>query len=214
MHAINTLYTHSLAILLVMAKQFSKEFKQFAYRVIDFVEKEKAGVIIPLNNVNHRLQAILGISDRSIYYLKAEMKQSVAMQEDESGTRRSLRRTVSASSSSSAIPRALSTLSGAGGGGRRRITLTETQSDTIRLTFHMLLKDRVYPTLENILSALLAQDEHFPIKSKMSLQREMKRLGFRHQQTKKAPVLMNATPFQAQSAIYFRKLEELRSFGY
>ena len=34
-----------------MPKEFSVEFKQLAFSVIDFVEKEKNGPSIPLNNV-------------------------------------------------------------------------------------------------------------------------------------------------------------------
>ncbi|CAF1282834.1 unnamed protein product [Didymodactylos carnosus] len=189
-----------------MPKELSKDFKQMAFRVIDFVEKEKT--VIPLNNVKGRLQAILGISESSIYRLKTEVKETMTTEEEESSTLRSLRRTSSASSSSS-VPRAVSPKKGRAG--RPKVVLSEMQSDTIRLTFHLLLKDRVYPTLENILATLLSQDGDFPIKSKTSLHREMKRLGFKHRQTRKAPVLLDATPFQEQRAVYFRKLDELRS---
>ncbi|CAF4584900.1 unnamed protein product, partial [Didymodactylos carnosus] len=96
--------------------------------------------------------------------------------------------------------------------GRPKIQLTTLEQDTIRLTFHLLLKDKIYPTLENLLSALLAQEPDFPIRSRMSLQRQLKLIGFKYRQTKKANVLMDATAFQAQRAVYFRKLEELRSF--
>ncbi|CAF1432991.1 unnamed protein product, partial [Didymodactylos carnosus] len=175
----------------------------------DFLQ-ERAGTIIPLNNVNGRLEAIFGISNKSVKRLKAEMRETLAVEKEQQSSQHSLRRTTSASaSSSSSIPRALSPLKHRAG--RPKILLTELQRDTIRLTFHLLLKDRVYPTLENILSALPSQDEHFPIKSKAPLHREMKRLGFTYGQTRKAPVLLDGTPFQAQRAIYFRKLEELRS---
>ncbi|CAF0981833.1 unnamed protein product [Didymodactylos carnosus] len=63
---------------------------------------------------------------------------------------------------------------------------TELQNDTIRLTFHFLLKVRVYPTLQNLLSTLLAQEPDFPVTSKTSLQRELTEMGFKYGQTKKA----------------------------
>ena len=54
--------------------EFSQELKQLMFNVIQFVENEKSGTIIPLNNVNDRLQAMLGISLSSVRRLK-EMRQ-------------------------------------------------------------------------------------------------------------------------------------------
>ena len=45
------------------------------FNVIRFVENEKSGAMIPLNNVNDRLQAILWISLSSVKRLKKEMLQ-------------------------------------------------------------------------------------------------------------------------------------------
>ena len=45
------------------------------FNVIRFVENEKRGAIIPLNNVNDRLQAMLGISLSSVRRLKEAMRQ-------------------------------------------------------------------------------------------------------------------------------------------
>ncbi|CAF4474205.1 unnamed protein product [Didymodactylos carnosus] len=185
-------------------QEFSKEFKQLAFSIIEFVEKEKSGPSIPLNNVNGRLQALLGISERSVYYLKSELKALVKEQEDSTRLRRS-----SSASSPSVLPSPSSPKKQ--NAGRPKIQLTTLEQDTIRLTFHLLLKDKIYPTLENLLSALLAQEPDFPIRSRMSLHRQLKLIGFKYRQTKKANVLMDATAFQAQRAVYFRKLEELRS---
>ena len=55
--------------------EFSQELKQLTFNVIRFVENEKSGTIIPLNNVNDRLQAMLGISLSSVRRLKEEMRQ-------------------------------------------------------------------------------------------------------------------------------------------
>lgn len=55
--------------------EFSQELKQLMFNVIQFVENEKGGATIPLNNVNDRLQAMLGISLSSVKRLKEEMRQ-------------------------------------------------------------------------------------------------------------------------------------------
>ncbi|CAF3293648.1 unnamed protein product, partial [Rotaria sp. Silwood2] len=151
-----------------MPKEFSLEFKQMAFSIIDFVEKEKYGPSIALNNVTDRLQAILGISERSVYRLKREMKKLKDEQEE------SVRHT--RSSSSSLSPKSLSPVRRPG---RPKVQLTTLEQDTIRLTFHNILKDKTYPTVENLLSTQLSQYPEFPIKSKTSLRREMKILGFK-----------------------------------
>jgi len=115
------------------------------------------------------------------------------------------------SSSSSLSPTALSPTSRSG---RPKVQLTMLEEDTIRLTFHQLLKDKMYPTVENLLLTLLNQNPEFPIKSKTSLRRKMKELGFRYRETKKAKVLMGSVAFQAQRAVYFRKVDQLRSSKY
>ena len=55
--------------------EFLQELKQLMFNVIRFVESEKCGAIIPLNNVNDRLQAMLGISLSSVRILKEEKRQ-------------------------------------------------------------------------------------------------------------------------------------------
>jgi hypothetical protein len=58
-----------------MVKNFSPETKEIMRRVIQFVKSEKDGIKIPLNNVNDRLCAILGVSSRSIDNLKKELRE-------------------------------------------------------------------------------------------------------------------------------------------
>jgi hypothetical protein len=186
-----------------MPKEFSVEFKQLAFSVIDFVEKEKNGPSIPLNNVTDRLQAMLGISQRSVYRLKHEMKE---LKDEQDNSVRSTR-----SSNSSLSPTALSPTRRSG---RPKMQLTILEEDTIRLIFHQLLKNKMYPTVENLLSTLLNENPEFPIKSKTSLRRKMKELGFRYRETKKSKVLMDSIVFQAQRAAYFRKVDQLRSNKY
>ena len=53
--------------------EFSQELKQLAFNVIKFVEIEKNGPVIPLNNINDRLQSMLVISLASVKRLKQEM---------------------------------------------------------------------------------------------------------------------------------------------
>ncbi|CAF4114236.1 unnamed protein product [Rotaria sordida] len=56
-------------------------------RVIQFVRSEKYGIKIPLNNVNDRLCAMLGVSSRSIDNLKKELKEIETSQEESSRRR-------------------------------------------------------------------------------------------------------------------------------
>ncbi|CAF4492971.1 unnamed protein product, partial [Didymodactylos carnosus] len=82
------------------------------------------------------------------------------LKQEEEETVRPLRRTSSTSSSSSSsaitvLPTPSSPMKH--NAGRRKVHVTELQKGTIRLTFHLLLKDRVYPTLENLWSTPLAQ---------------------------------------------------------
>jgi hypothetical protein len=55
--------------------EFSQELKQLVFNVIKFVENEKNGPVIPINNVNDRLQSMLGISLSSVKRLKQEMRE-------------------------------------------------------------------------------------------------------------------------------------------
>ena len=55
--------------------EFSQEMKQLMFHIIDFVESEKSGAVIPLNNVEDRLVKMLDICERSVYRLKHELQQ-------------------------------------------------------------------------------------------------------------------------------------------
>ena len=54
--------------------EYSAELKEIFFRVISFIESETNGTQIPVYNTTQRSQAILGISKRSIFNLKSEMK--------------------------------------------------------------------------------------------------------------------------------------------
>ena len=124
---------------------------------------------------------MLGISQRPVYRLKHEMKELKEEQERLVRCTRSL--------SSSLSPIALSPISRSD---HPKVQLTIPEEDTIRFIFHQLLKDKVYPTVET------------------SLRRKMKEIGFKCRETKKAKVLMDLIAFQAQRAVYFRKLDQLQ----
>ncbi|CAF4801360.1 unnamed protein product, partial [Rotaria sp. Silwood2] len=61
---------------------FSTELKKVLFRVITFVENEKDGPLILLNNCNARLVAMLGVSKTSLVRLKNEMKMLQVTQEE------------------------------------------------------------------------------------------------------------------------------------
>jgi hypothetical protein len=63
--------------------EFSQETKQLMFSVIKFVESEKNGSVIPLNNVNERLKFILGIAMSSVERLKKEMREEESRLEEE-----------------------------------------------------------------------------------------------------------------------------------
>jgi hypothetical protein len=54
---------------------FSQDVKQIMFNVIQFVEREKGGCLIPLNNVNDRIKSMLGISMTSVERLKREIRE-------------------------------------------------------------------------------------------------------------------------------------------
>ena len=52
---------------------YSIKEKQIFSRLIDFVEKEKAGLTIPPHNTTGRLLAMLGAGENSLFRLKKEL---------------------------------------------------------------------------------------------------------------------------------------------
>jgi serine phosphatase RsbU (regulator of sigma subunit) len=141
---------------------FSRETKQMMFNVIKFVEREKGGCIIPLNNVNDRIHSILGISMTSVERLKREMleKENELIQlqkkrdqekqdKEDAAIRATLRlrnprtRSSSSTSSSSSVTAAFSSITTTfmpiakssrkrGQSGRSPILLTENQKENIR----------------------------------------------------------------------------------
>ncbi|CAF4628513.1 unnamed protein product [Rotaria sp. Silwood2] len=169
-------------------KEFPKDLKEMMFRVILFVENEKNGPIIPLYNVNERLRAMFGISDRSISNLRKEMNE-LQRQEDERESQRSRRRSTTSSpivqshrklTWSSSLPRPSANVpeplspKKAGHSGRKSIQLSEYAEDMIRLQFHTILSKREYPTTTKLLACIKSNCPGFPIVSKTTLWRHMK----------------------------------------
>ncbi|CAF1242007.1 unnamed protein product [Rotaria sordida] len=171
-------------------------------RVIQFVRSEKYGIKIPLNNVNDRLCAMLGVSSRSIDNLKKELKEIETSQEESS--RRRLRSGSSTCTTDETMeqPEPVS--------GRPKINLSDFGKDMIRYEFHLLLAERVYPTLDRMMTRLLADFPEFPIKSKTTLSKQLKQMGFVYRKTSKIKTPLESTFFMSQRAKYFRRIDKLR----
>ena len=138
-------------------QDYSIKEKQIFFRVIDFVEKEKAGPTIPLQNTTDRLLAMLGIGETSLFRLKKELTNQRQKQQDEQEKQLficSRRRTASSNESarlhrkrcwstasynmSSAVPAPLPSYK-KDNSGRPAIHLSKLPEDTIRYHFRLLL---------------------------------------------------------------------------
>ena len=71
----------------------------------------------------------------------------------------------------------------------------------------------MYQTIEKLLCIRQENDNTFPIQSKTSLWRWMKRLGFEYKRTSKITIPLDLVSFMAQRAKYFAKLDVVRSNG-
>jgi hypothetical protein len=76
-----------------------------------------------------------------------------------------------------------------------------------------MLSEKMYPTSSKLLSRLLQEDDTFPIQSRTTLWRWMKKIGFEYKRTSKIPIPLDSLSFMAQRAKYFKKLDEIRSNG-
>ena len=138
-------------------QDYSIKEKQIFFRVIDFVEKEKAGPTIPLHNTTGRLLAMLGIGENSLLRLKKELADQRQNQQDEQEKQqfiRSRRRTafnneparlhrkrcwsIASYNTSSAVPAPLPSYK-KDNFGRPAMHLSKLAEDTIRYHFHLLL---------------------------------------------------------------------------
>ncbi|CAF4643608.1 unnamed protein product, partial [Rotaria sp. Silwood2] len=94
--------------------------------------------------------------------------------------------------------------------GRPSIQLSEEADDEIRFQFHLLLAEKIYPTVAILLERLLSAHKDFSVRSETTLRRHIHRLGFTYQMTSKVKVLLDDNSLVAQRACYFRKINELR----
>ena len=161
-------------------EDYSIKEKQIMFRVIEFVEREKTGAIIPLYNTSNRLLAMLGISESSLFKLKKEIVDQRQKEQDEQEKQqqqqlvRTRRQTTSSVESSrshrkrrwstisqelpSAIPTPLPSKK-AGSSGRPKIRLSELAEDTIRYHFHLLLVSSLASICyQQIISLLLGRE--------------------------------------------------------
>lgn len=74
-----------------------------------------------------------------------------------------------------------------------------------------MLAEKLYPTTEKLLCRLQDDDRDFPIQSKTSLWRWMKRLGYEYKATSKISIPLDSIGCMYQRAKYFRILDEIRS---
>ncbi|CAF1538966.1 unnamed protein product [Rotaria magnacalcarata] len=94
--------------------------------------------------------------------------------------------------------------------GRPSIQLSEEADDEIRFQFHLLLAEKIYPSIAILVERLLSAYKDFPVHSETTLRRHIHRLGFTYQMTSKAKVLLDNNSFVAQRACNFHKINELR----
>ena len=94
--------------------------------------------------------------------------------------------------------------------GRPKINLSDFGKDMIRYEFHLLLAERVYPTLDRMMNRLLGDFPDFPIKSKATLWKELKQMGFVYRKTSKIKTPLESPFFMSQRARYFRRIDMLR----
>lgn len=61
--------------------------------------------------------------------------------------------------------------------GHRKIVLSEQGKDVIRVEFHKLIQEKIYPTSDKLLKRLTEQYEDFPIRSASTLRKKMKNVS-------------------------------------
>ena len=201
---------------------FSREEKSLIFNVIRFVENEKSGPTIPLFYVRERLVAMLGISLHSVNNLKHEMLTGTVSDEsmDESTYAVPTRKSnplpddtfIAAATTQVTLPNPVLPKK-RGHSGRSSIRLSEYGEDMIRYQFNLMLAEKIYPTIDKLLSRLQSDCQDFPIHSHTTLSKIMKELGFKYCKTSKATIPLDSTFFIAQRAYYFRKLNEFRGNG-
>ena len=78
---------------------------------------------------------------------------------------------------------------------------------------HLMFAERIYPTTDKALNRILMDNPDFPVRSKTSLWRWIKKLGFVYKRTSKVTVPLDGLSFMAARARYFTAIEKFRSNG-
>ncbi|CAF1013487.1 unnamed protein product [Didymodactylos carnosus] len=178
---------------------------------------------------------MLGISKGAIYNLKKELHELENSHEKEENpeepprrrtrsettlpprpsaqkrahSRKSYASSSTTASATSLIPTPVSPLK-KGHSERSKIILSEYAKDTIRLTVHLMLCQKEYPTVRKFLDRLLSLYEDFPVRSTMTLWRWMKRIGFKYRSVNKIKTPLDSTFYMAARSKYFREIQEIR----
>ncbi|CAF1338755.1 unnamed protein product, partial [Adineta ricciae] len=173
--------------------EFSQKVKQLMFHVIDFVESEKNGSIIPLYNVKDRLVKMLNISERSVYRLTHELHHSrykeinKISQERKEMEEKSKEETSVKSLRSRTI--VYSTLK------RQQYSTSNTPA---KILCRRHTASSAYPSTNHI--DHLVPQALFP----------EKKLGFVYQRTSKIKIALDSQAFVAARAKYFQILDEFR----
>ena len=76
-----------------------------------------------------------------------------------------------------------------------------------------MFTERIYPTTDKMLNRIPMDNPDFPVRSKTSLWRWIKQLGFVYKRTSKVTVPLDGLTFMAARARYFTGIEKFRSNG-
>ena len=76
-----------------------------------------------------------------------------------------------------------------------------------------MFAERIYPTTDKVLNRILMDNPDFPVRSKTSLWRWIKKLGFVYKRTSKVTFPLDDLSFMAARARYFTAIEKFRSNG-
>jgi hypothetical protein len=183
---------------------YTSDEKSLMFRIIKFVESEKEGPVIPMYNVNERLITMLNISHGSLFTLKQELTTLI---EDQNTSTKTLRSTTTVGDELESLkpvsPKKRHHC------GRPSIILSDYGNEMLRYEFHLLLSEKVYPTLRRLLIRLKKDLPDFPINSITSLSKHLKELGFVYRKTNSVKAILDSTFFVAERARYFHHLNIL-----
>ena len=92
---------------------------------------------------------------------------------------------------------------------RPALVVTKKAESTIRYHFHLILTEKCYPTIINLLASIHDEHLNFPIQLQATLWRRMKRLGFPYKKTSKVPIPLDSASLIAQYTAHFLRFDKL-----